>query len=92
MKMKRYHFLLSVLILFSFIPVVSARDWPQFLGPERNGTSPQKGLLRTWPTAGPEVLWTVNVGPGYGGPVIKAGKVYLFDRDEMRQSGKIAIL
>jgi hypothetical protein len=30
----------------------------------------------------PEVLWTANVGPGYGGPVVKAGKVYLLDRDD----------
>ena len=38
--------------------------------------------MRSWPASGPEVLWTVNVGPGYGGPVIKDGKVYLLDRDD----------
>ena len=56
-------------------------DWPQYLGPNRNSTSDQKGLLRSWPENGPEVLWTVTVGRGYGGPVIKDGKVYLLDRD-----------
>lgn len=60
----------------------SAQDWPQFLGPERNSTSPEKGILRTWPETGPEVLWTVNVGIGYGGPIVKDGKVYLLDRDD----------
>ena len=38
--------------------------------------------MRSWPETGPEVLWTVDVGIGYGGPVIKDGKVYLLDRDD----------
>jgi outer membrane protein assembly factor BamB len=59
-----------------------AADWPQYLGPDRNSTSPEKGLLRSWPEKGPEVLWTVTVGKGFGGPVIKDGKVYLLDRDD----------
>ena len=57
-------------------------DWPQYLGPDRNSISQEKGLLRSWPEAGPEVLWTVAVGRGYGGPVIQDGKVYLLDRDD----------
>jgi hypothetical protein len=61
---------------------VRAADWPQYLGPARNSTSPEKGLLRSWPEKGPEVLWTVAVGIGYGGPVVKEGKVYLLDRDD----------
>jgi outer membrane protein assembly factor BamB len=58
-----------------------AADWPQYLGPDRNSISTEKGLLRSWPENGPEVLWTVTVGRGFGGPVIKDGKVYLLDRD-----------
>ena len=60
----------------------NAQDWPQIYGPDRNHTSPQKGLLRSWPEEGPEVLWAVNVGRGYGGPVVKNGNVYLLDRDD----------
>jgi outer membrane protein assembly factor BamB len=59
-----------------------AADWPQYLGPSRNSTSPETGLLRSWPEKGPEILWSVSVGRGYGGPVIKDGKVYLLDRDD----------
>ena len=59
-----------------------AADWPQYLGPNRNSKSPEKGLLRSWPEKGPEILWTVAVGKGFGGPVIKDGKVYLLDRDD----------
>ncbi len=28
------------------------------------------------------MLWSMNVGIGYGGPVVKEGKVYLLDRDD----------
>jgi outer membrane protein assembly factor BamB len=80
MKNSKLYTTLVLLIISTYI--IHAQDWPQYLGPDRNSTSPQKGILRTWPEKGPEVLWTVYVGPGYGGPVIKDGKVYLLDRDD----------
>lgn len=61
---------------------LNAQDWPQYLGPVRNATSPQQNLLRSWPGSGPEVLWSVGTGIGYGGPVVVDGKVYLLDRDD----------
>jgi hypothetical protein len=70
----------SLFVLFVCIANAYAQDWPQFLGPERNSTSREKGILRSWPETGPEVLWTISVGRGYGGPVVKEGKVYLLDR------------
>ena len=45
------------------------KDWYQFLGPNRNGTSAEKDILKTWPKEGPEVLWTADVQKGYGGAV-----------------------
>ena len=72
----------SAFLLMALTSSIYAQDWPQFLGPERNSTSPQKNLLRAWPATGPEVLWSVNVGIGYGGPVVKDGKVYLLDRKD----------
>jgi outer membrane protein assembly factor BamB len=76
---RRTFFLLTCFIAISS---ACAQDWPQYLGPNRNSTSTQKDLLRSWPQQGPEVLWTVNVGIGFGGPVVKEGKVYLLDRDD----------
>ena len=75
----------NVMLIAAIVMIVSGSvlaDWPQYLGPNRNSTSDQKGLLRSWPENGPEVLWTVSVGKGFGGPVIKDGKVYLLDRDD----------
>jgi outer membrane protein assembly factor BamB len=78
--MKNLLIIVSALFVMTFTNRIYAQDWPQFLGPERNSTSPQKNILRTWPENGPEVLWSVNVGIGYGGPVVKEGMVYLLDR------------
>jgi outer membrane protein assembly factor BamB len=64
------------------VTCASASDWPWAYGPKRDSTSDEKGLLRTWPAAGPDVLWTVPVGAGFGGPAVSNGKVYLLDRDE----------
>lgn len=79
MKQKIY---LAAVIILSVVSSARAQDWPQYLGPNRNSISPEKNILRTWPQNGPEVMWTVNIGIGFGGPVIKDGKVYLLDRDD----------
>jgi outer membrane protein assembly factor BamB len=65
--------LLAVLIF----PAISlAADWPHWLGPNRNGSSPEKGLLTTWPKAGPKVLWKVPGGDGYSTIAVAGGKAY----------------
>lgn len=58
----------------------SMADWPQYLGPHRDATSDEKGLLRSWPEGGPKVLWTISLGAGYGGAAVSEGKVYILDR------------
>jgi outer membrane protein assembly factor BamB len=79
LNQKKFNALLLVVLFFSVNAY--AQDWPQFLGPERNSTSPQQNLLRSWPESGPDVLWTADLGIGYGGPVVKDGNIYLLDRD-----------
>lgn len=73
---------LIALLVTSSVAFAFAADWPGYLGPRRDGTSAETGLLRAWPEGGPEVLWTVPVGAGYGGPAVSDGKVYLLDRDD----------
>lgn len=67
-------------------PVLAqAADWPQFQGPNRDGTSPETGLARTWPESGPKVLWSFPLGEGYAAPVVRDGEVYILDRVEDKQ-------
>lgn len=79
--MKKKLKLITVIIIIC-TACAMAEDWPQYYGPNRDGTSAEKGLLRTWPKEGPQVLWTAPVGIGYGGPAVSGGKVYLLDRDD----------
>lgn len=74
--------LLIFILVTSFHFFSNAQDWPQYLGPERNSISQQKNILRTWPETGPEVLWRTDLGIGYGGPVVKNGKIYILDRND----------
>jgi len=60
-------------------------DWPQFMGPNGDGTSPEKGLSSSWPAEGPRVLWTVKLGAGYGGAAVRDGQVFLMDRADRQQ-------
>lgn len=76
----------SLAIVIAATTSVIAQDWPQFLGPTADSKSPQQNLLRQWPDAGPEVKWTTNVGIGYGGPVVRDGKVYILDRDAEKET------
>ena len=80
--MKSCQKFIPMVILLVVTANVFAEDWPQYLGPNRNGISAQNDILRSWPKDGPEVLWTATVGIGFGGPVVKDGNVYLLDRDD----------
>src|SRR6516225_5394664 len=55
-------------------------DWPQFLGPDRNGVSAETGLVDSWPKEGPPVGWQKDIGEGFSGPVVAGDTVILFHR------------
>lgn len=65
----------------NLIPVAShADDWPQWLGPKRDGVWRETGIIDNFPPAGPRVLWRTLIGAGYSGPSVAAGRVYVMDR------------
>lgn len=68
------------LVLMLAFGVTWAGDWPGFQGPSGNGIANETGLMKTWPASGPKILWTVPVGPGFGGVASRDGDVYLLDR------------
>jgi len=62
-------------------PAVVAGDWPQILGPRRDGqAAADEKLARAWPAGGPPVAWQREVGAGYAGIVVAKGRAYLFHR------------
>src|SRR5262245_48289723 len=65
-------------VLFLSVPLLAA-DWPQFLGPSRNGVY-VGALNEKWPAAGPRVLWRKQIGQGLSGPAVAENHVILFHR------------
>ncbi len=59
---------------------LNGEDWPDFLGPKRNGKSTETGLQTTWPASGPPIVWQTPIGTGYSAPAIADGRLYHFAR------------
>ncbi|HEU4678672.1 MAG TPA: PQQ-binding-like beta-propeller repeat protein [Terrimicrobiaceae bacterium] len=63
-------------LLLSTLPLLAA-DWPQWRGPNRDGISPETGLLKSWPAGGPKLVWkTTGLGEGYSSFSVAAGRLY----------------
>ncbi len=66
--------MLPFIVLVFAVPTLRAADWPNWLGPNRNGASPETGLLTAWPKAGPKVLWKIAGGEGYSTVAVANGR------------------
>lgn len=62
-----------------------AADWPRFLGPTDDCSSPEKGLLKTWPKEGPRKLWEFPRGAGYSCPAVVGDSCVIFHSKEGRE-------
>lgn len=72
--------LLSCVFLFFCGYTARAGDWPQILGPQRDGQAVGEKLFEKWPAAGPKTEWTYNLGSGYAGPAVVGQQVIVFHR------------
>jgi outer membrane protein assembly factor BamB len=76
--MPRWFLTLAVACLA--VACARADDWPQWLGPKRDGVWREKGILDKFPAGGPTVKWRADIGAGYSGPAVAGGKVFVTDR------------
>lgn len=58
---------------------IRAADWPQWLGPSRDGTTAE---TVTWADGEPRRIWKFTAGRGFAGPAVSGGRAYLFHRRE----------
>ena len=86
-RAKRYATLLLAL-LTSCVPAARGDDWPQWMGPARDGVWRETGLVKSIPPAGLPVKWRAEVKGGYSGPAVADGRVYLMDYE--RREGEVA--
>src|SRR5947207_11196887 len=81
--------LLCLALLSALLTSAAARadDWPQWLGPQRDGVWRETGLVEKFPPDGPPLRWRVNIGGGYAGPAVAQGRVYVADRQLAKGAG-----
>jgi len=79
---KASRFATSTAILWlAFCGVASAGDWPQILGPLRNGAAAaDERLADAWPATGPRQVWKRDVGAGVAGVAVVGSRAFLFHR------------
>src|SRR2546426_11856907 len=72
---------LFALLTLTVIPTsLLADDWPQWLGPQRDGIWREKGVLESFPTNGLLVRWRAVVHRGYSGPAVVGDRLFMLDR------------
>jgi len=76
-----------IMALFWSSPV-AGDDWPQWLGPLRDGVYRETGIIDVIPPDGLPVKWRVPVHAGYSGPAVAAGRVFVMDYEP--ETGTIA--
>ena len=67
------------LIFVASASLALADDWPQWLGPKRDGIWREAGVRKDLPKGNPKVLWRTPVSWGYAGPTVAEGRVYVPD-------------
>src|ERR671931_1357298 len=71
---------LTAALLLAAVPAVAcADDWPQWMGPTRDGRWKETGIVQKFPDGGPKKLWSAPVGGGYSGPAVVGDKVFVTD-------------
>lgn len=58
-------------------------EWPSFRGADfSNIAVPSAPLAETWPSNGPPLLWSADMGEGYAAAAVRDGRVFVLDYDE----------
>ncbi len=61
-------------------PPLTAEDWPQWRGPNRDGIWQTMDVVDSLPDGQLPLAWSVDIGAGYSGPTVAGGRVYVMDR------------
>jgi outer membrane protein assembly factor BamB len=78
-RSRNYLILLTLSLVAPCHSATRGDDWPQWLGPRRDATWREQGLVTTFPAGGLPVKWRVPVAEGYSGPAVTGGRVYVAD-------------
>lgn len=73
------------IMLSGFVVLLSccsllADEWPQWLGPQRDGVWRESGIVERFPASGLKRRWRTPIGAGYSGPAVVGNRVFVMDR------------
>ena len=86
LQLRDLRVLAFVIFVVSFGGLVAAQDWPQILGPGRNGIYTGPEIVPSFPRSGPPLIWKRDVGAGFAGPAVAGGRLVLFHRVNNRET------
>jgi outer membrane protein assembly factor BamB len=78
--------LAALVCSFAITATAMPQDWPQILGPTRNGVYVGPPITRMLPKSGAPLVWKREVGAGFAGPAVSAGRLVLFHRVVARET------
>lgn len=74
-------FLFQISVAFClWAGALQADDWPQWMGPKRDGVWRETGIVAKFPQGGPPVRWRIKIGGGYAGPAVAGKHVFVTDK------------
>lgn len=72
--------LTTLIVVLSLTVTACAGDWPQILGPRRDGIATRESLANAWPDGGPRSVWELKVGSGLAGVAVAGNNVVIYHR------------
>ncbi len=73
----------SLILLFGICQIqgpARGDDWRQWRGEHRDGTWYESGIVGQFTADSLPTLWKQEIGPGYSGPTVADGRVFVMDR------------
>lgn len=82
----------GILAVSLITTALTAADFAQWRGPQRDGHSPETGLLKEWPKDGPKLVWqTKDLASGYSTPAIVGDRIYLLSNEGLENEFALAL-
>ena len=82
MNIHKWLLLAAGFVLTSSTTYLSAEDWPQWRGINRDAIWNETGVVERFPDDGLTVKWRAPVRGGFAGPAVADGRVFILDYQE----------
>ncbi len=81
----------KLILIFTGLLIFSSlfsQEWPDWRGSRRDGVWSETGIVKKFKSNPIPVKWNVPCGPGYSGPTVSDGRVYITDRIEKPEASE----